>query len=63
MVKVSKKVKKILSTPKVKIQSFDPVKAISKGIPNDAALVSKGKEGFFNEEYSKEQKWLGEYSI
>ena len=63
--KKSQKIGKILGKPKVKIiQGLDAVKAIAKGIPNDAALVSKGKEGFMDREMMKERSdFLGEYSL
>lgn len=50
-------------SPTIKLQELSAVKALAKGIPSDAALVSKGRTGFFQEEYEKEEKWLGGYSI
>lgn len=60
-----KKTSRILRKPKGKvITSLDAVKAIKKGIPNDAALVSKGKEGFMDKEMQKEKlDFLEGYSI
>jgi len=40
------------------------LKQSQKGIPNDASLVSKGKEGFMDREMMKERSdFLGEYSL
>ncbi len=50
--------KKILGKPKIKLPKYSAERAIMKGLPDKARLVSEGETGYFKKEYEKESKWL-----
>jgi hypothetical protein len=50
---------KLLSKPKIKIESISSTKLISPQKGEHHALVKEGRTGYFNDEYEKEMKWLG----